>query len=72
LSQRVRGFSLQAFLYDESRRKAHQLANRPVRRGRPADPKIKARLVELGGTVLALSRADYPSHTDHRRPRYSS
>ena len=24
-----------------------------------ADPKIKARLVELGGTVLALSPADY-------------
>jgi hypothetical protein len=23
------------------------------------DPKIKARLVELGGTVLALSPADY-------------
>jgi len=30
------------------------------------DPKIKARLVELRGTVLALSPADYPSHTDHR------
>jgi hypothetical protein len=71
LSQRVRGFSLQAFLYDQSRRKAHELANRFVRRGRPVDPKIKARLVELSGTVLALSPADYPSHTDHRPPRYA-